>query len=566
MSVPGERRRTPDPKWERRRLALALAGSVMAGLGLRLWNLRGQVMGGDELHLVRSLLARKLPEILTTYPPADTSIPITALFRLLFEAGFRLSEIDFRLPPLLCGCLALVVLPWTFRNKLDRPAVLMYAWLGAISPSLVLYSRIARSYLPMVLCSFGAVMAFEAWWRTRAWKYGFLYIGLGALAAWIHLGAAPIVAAPFLFAVGDLLTRRGERWERLRDLTVVGVGLMLALAAFLLPAHESLVRLIALKHRDQGVPLRTVWNVLRLEAGTPSYTVAILFWAAALAGLVLLVRDRPRLGLFTATVAAGQVVGILLLSPLGVGSPLILNRYLLPVLPFVLLWVAYGLGRLWNRKASGCSGWAAQRYAVRILVLLLFWTGPFLGRGFRDSSFMHHNDFVGFYAPRANLPDEVVPEIYRRLPRGPVVEHPWPTVWEFGRAFYIYQRLHDRRVIVSSNELPSHPRIRFRNALTPDPRALLASPARTLIVHVRLPWEEDRVLTPGRRPWRMGPGRRRMYRRNGERLANRLTREWGPPDYADGSVRVWDLERVRRGEVSPDVADAAAVPTESRRR
>lgn len=545
MSTPGETKRAPDPRRQRFFLVLSLAGSVMAGLGLRLWNLRNQVMGGDELHLVRSILARSLPEILTTYPPVDTSIPITALYRLLLEWGFHLSEIDFRLPSLLCGCLALMALPWAFAHRLERPVVLMYAWLGAISPGLVLYSRIARSYLPMVLCGFGAVMAFEAWWRTRAWKWAVLYIGLGALAVWIHLGAAPFVTAPFLFAAGDWIVRREERWKRLRDLMIVGVGLTLAFAAFLLPARESLLRLIALKHREQRIPAHAIWNVLRLEAGTPSATIAILFWIAALAGLILLVRDHPRLGAFTATVAAGHIAGIRLLSPLGVSSPLILNRYLLPVLPFILLWVANGLGRLWNRKAAGCAGWAAQRYAVRIFILFLFWTGPFLSPGFRDSSFMHHNDFVGFWAPRATLPDRLVPEVYRHLPRGPVVEYPWPSAWELGRVFYIHQRIHDRRVMVASTEFPRHPQIRFRNAVSPDPQAVLASPARTLVVHVRLPWEEDRVQTPGRRPWRMGPGRRRAYRRAGERLAKRLTQEWGPPDAGDDSVRVWDLERVR---------------------
>jgi hypothetical protein len=165
---------------------------------------------------------------------------------------------------------------------------------------------------------------------------------------------------------------------------------------------------------------------------------------------------------------------------------------------------------------------------------------------------MHHNDFVGFWAPRATLPDRLVPEVYRHLPRGPVVEHPFPAIWEFGRIFYIYQRIHDRRVIVASTEIPRHPQIRFRSAVPPDPQAILASPARTLIVHVRLPWEEDRVQTPGRRPWRMGPGRRRAYRRAGERLAKRLNQEWGPPDAGDGSVRVWDLERVRKGQQGPE--------------
>jgi len=536
-----------DPR-ESRFLWFPLIGSVFAGLGLRLWNLLGQILGGDELHAVRAAAAHTVPEILTTYSLTDHSLPLTALYRWLLEHGVSLSELAFRMPSILCGALALVVFPYFFAGRVPRPAVLLYAWLGAIAPDLVLYSRIARSYLPMVLCGFVAVMAFEAWWRTRPWKWGGLYVLCAALAVWIHLGAAPFVASPFLFAAGDLVTRRGERWGRVRDLAVVGLALALACAAFLLPARDSLARLVVKKSVEQSVPLGTAWDLLRLQAGTPSYTVTILFWIGALAGLVLLLRDRPRLGAFMLTVSAGHLLGLLILSPQGLGHPLVLNRYLLPLLPFVLLWEAHGLGRLWTRKAAGCTGFVAQRYATRLFLLLLFWTGPFLAPGYRDGSFMHHNDFVDFVHPRATLPETLVPAVYRGLPRGPVLEAPWPTVWDHGRVFYIYQRIHRQRVMVSAPfDLPRQRGIDFRNEVPPEPAAILASPARTLVVHLRLPWEEDRVQLPGGPPSRrMRPILRQAYRRAGERLAAQLVAAWGLPDRADGFVRVWDLERVRR--------------------
>lgn len=534
-----------DPR-ERRFLWLALIGSIFAGLGLRVWNLRGQILGGDELHGVRAAATRTVPEILTTYGLADYSLPLTALFRWLLDHGVPLSELVFRLPSLLCGALALAVFPYIVAGRVPRPAVLLFAWLGAIAPLLVLYSRIARSYLPMVLCGFVAVMAFEAWWRNRSWKAGGSYVLFGALAVWLHLGAAPFVAAPFLFAAGDLFTRGGERWERVRGLAVLGTAFALACSTFLLPARASLERLVANKHVTQTIAPATVWDVLRLQAGTPSYTVAILFWIVALAGLVLLVRDRPRFGAFTLTVSAGHLLGMLILSPKGMGHPLILNRYLLPILPFILLWEAYGLGRLWTRKAGGCTGFVAQRYATRLFLLLLFWTGPFLAPGYRDGSFMHHNDFVDFTHPRATLPDDLVPAFYRDLRRGPVLEFPWPTVWSQERVFYIYQRIHERRVMVSAPfDLPRRPGIGFRNEVPPDPAAILASPARTLVVHLRLPAEEDRVQTPGRPVRRMRRNLRQDYRRAADRLAARLVKEWGPPDTTEGFVRVWDLERVR---------------------
>src|SRR5687768_286687 len=93
----------PDPEddqRQRRFLWLSLLGSISAGLGLRIWNLRGQVLGGDELHAVRAAVARTVPEILTTYSLTDHSLPLTALFRWLLDHGFTLSEWTLRLPSL----------------------------------------------------------------------------------------------------------------------------------------------------------------------------------------------------------------------------------------------------------------------------------------------------------------------------------------------------------------------------------------------------------------------------------------------------------------------------------
>jgi hypothetical protein len=526
-----------------------MVGFVLAGAGLRLWNLRDQVMGGDELHAVRAVAERSAARIITQYSLVDYSLPITAFHRLLLDWGVSLSEMDFRLPAILCGLLAMIVLPRAFSGRVERFQVELYGWLVAFSPLFVLYSRIARSYMPMVLLSFVAVMAFERWWNggsPRARTAGIAYVVFGALAVWVHLGAGPIVASPFLFALGDLIRTRA--WRRLRELVAIGLAIVAAMALYLVPAGPSLLRLVGNKHRDLDIPWRTAGNVLRMEAGTRSWTLAGLFWAVALAGLVLLLRRNPRLGLFTLTVTLVHLAGMLLLSPLGLNLPIVLNRYLLPVLPFVLLWVAVALGRTWI-PGSGLLGMGLQRSASRFFILFLFWTGPFLTPGYRASSFMHHNDFVGFYHPLSAIPDEVVPAIYSKLPDGPVAEVPWSTVWEQNRTFYIYQRKHGQRVIVSAPfDVPRQPGFDFRNEVEPEPAAFLASPARTLIVHLRIPWEEDRVVIPGRAITRpMPPGLRRVYRRIGEKLAARLDAEWGPADYSDNLVRVWDLDRVRRG-------------------
>ncbi len=538
-----------------------MAGFVLAGAGLRLWNLRDQILGGDELHGIRAMAERSASQLLTRYSLVDYSLPITALQRLLLDWGFSLSEMDFRLPSILFGLLALIVLPRAVSGRVERFQAELFGWLVAFSPLFVLYSRIARSYMPMVVLSFAAVMAFERWWSGGSRKAGAMYVVLGALAIWVHLGAGPIVASPFLFALGDLIrTRAGRTWRRLRELTALGLAIVAAMALYLVPAGRSLLKLVGNKHQEIDIPWRTVAAVLHLEAGTRSTTLMIVFWAAALAGLVVLVRQNPRLGIFTLTVTLGHLAGILVLSPLGLNLPIVLNRYLLPILPFVLLWVAVALGRTWIVWGGGNGlrgslrrpiGTGLQRSAGRLVMLCLFWTGPFWTPGYRDSSFMHHNDFVGFHHPLSTIPAEVVPAIYSQLPDGPVIEAPWSTVWEQNRTFYLYQRVHEQRVMVSAPfDIPRRMGIGFRNEVEPEPAAFLASPARTVVVHLKIPWEEDKVVIPGRpftRP--MPQGLRRAYRRIGEKLAARLHAEWGQADYSDAQVRVWDLERIRRGKV-----------------
>jgi hypothetical protein len=435
---------------------------------------------------------------------------------------------------------------------------------------LVLYSRIARSYMPMLLLGGGAVAAFEAFWRTRRPRWAVAYATLAALAVWFHRGAGPLVAAPLAFATADFL-RPGERGRRLAALAGAGLGFAAGCALFLLPAWESFSSLVAAKRQAQAIPLRTVLDMMLLQAGTASSGVAALFWGLALGGLTLLALRRPRLGLYLAAVAAGQVAGILLLSPVGLAHPWVLDRYLLPVLPVLLLGIAYALAEGgWPSRAAeqetdrgveGARGGARPRgsgpaalrgLAAAAFVVLLLVTGPFADPGFRRSSFMHNDDMAGFYLPRATLPPRDVPELYRRLAAagdgGAVIEYPWLFLWRF-RSFYVYQEIHGRRVLVGTPQrLMRRPEMALANALPAEPAAFCRSGARYLVVHLHVAREEDRVRRPrDKSPPALVRNVRRGLRQSGKRLADELERRWGPPFYADQDVEAWDLARTCPG-------------------
>jgi hypothetical protein len=540
-----------------RSAALWLLPPFVIGAALRLFHLAPQVLDGDEVHAVRAAVAMPLRAILTTYQESDNCIPLSALFRALLSSGVRLSEMGFRAPSILCGLLLLALLPLGAMRRLPRgatPVAVLFAWLLALSPLLVFYSRIARSYLPMTFFALAAAAAFAAWWRTLKPAFGAAYVVLGGLAVWLHLGAAPIVAAPFLFAAGDLAWgKREERGRRLFHLALLASGLALACAAFLFPARESLARLVAEKRQAQSVPWESIADVLRLQAGTAmpaTWTFTALFWMGVLGGLAALLAVDRRLGVYTLTLAGVQLLGIRLLSPLGLANPLILGRYLLPVLPLLLFWAACMLALPWPLLAGlGRGGRRVQGALEAGFFLTLVAHGPLADRALWRSSFMHHNDFLAFYAPRPRLDPEAVPYPYREIARlggkRAVVEYPWSSFAGL-RTPYLYQEVHGRRVVVSGPQrLLFDPALALANVVPPGPEGFCGSGARFLVVHIHVAREEDQIAATeetrlGEREMR--PDLRRTLRLQAEAMAQSLTDLWGDPTWSAPSLRAWDLD------------------------
>jgi hypothetical protein len=507
------------------------------------------VLGDDEVHAVRSALAHPVREILVTYEPADNCIPLSALFRLFLDSGLRLSEPLLRAPGFLAGIALLALLPWAAGRALGRSLpragtiTAVFAWLLALSPPLVLYSRIVRSYMPMVLLGTGAAIAFYAWWRRPRPALGVAYVLLGALAVWFHLGAGPWVASPLLWGAGALLFHREEdplRRARFRGLPLLALGLALGLLAFLLPARASFLDLLREKHQPVAIPISAVRGVLELQAGNAHLPLALLFWGTALAGLALLLRrDRP-LALYTLVLVLGNLAGLLLLSPEGIEQPLVWNRYLLIALPAVLLWVAVALA-------------LQPTVAVAFLALLVL-SGPFADPGFRRSPFVHNDLYMEYCTPRGQLAAAEVPDFYRSLPGpGPLLEYPWMPLWRLNRALGAYQERHGRELVVASHR-PAlwDERLACRNMVPGDPEGFLKSRARYLVVHRDLAREEIRVPRNALRPPdHLAERLEGELAGEAKAMARRLKRQWGPPTYADEWVQVWDLDAFRAPAAGP---------------
>jgi hypothetical protein len=602
--------RGPSAGW---RSCAWIAAPAAAGVILRLWGLPRQILLFDELHAVRGALALPLGRILTTYQMPDYCIPLTALYRLLLDAGARASEMTFRLPVLACGLLLLVVGPLAVRRRLGHPAADAFAWLLALSPALVLYSRIVRPYLPVALLGFAAALACFDWLETGRRRSAAVYAALAAAAVWFHLGAAPLVLAPLAFAAGEAVVRRGTpgggrggdggprrrsvpgpasgnevpgggavgsegagggalggEWPRSwAVLAATAGGLAVLLACFLVPARRSLLLLVAAKHRPMLPPLGDLLHVGRLFAGTTAGALggalAALFWLLAAAGLAAAWRTDRRFAAYGAALVAAQLAGLLVLAPVGLRHPQILGRYLLICLPWVLLWVAVGISAL-ARPANR----PALALALAVLVPCALWLGGPLARPtFLHSSFAHHADFLLFSCEPRTVPAARVPAFYRELGqsaagrRTTLIEFPWDSFAPM-RELYAYEPFHRAAVLVATpEEALDDPRLRLRNLVAPAPEDFVASPARYLVVHRDHDRERERLeihpcagVPPALNlPEPEAPALHLAARQMGRRL----NAEWGAPDYADEAIQVWDLDRQRRHR-PPAAADDPATP------
>jgi hypothetical protein len=536
------------------RRCLWLLPPAAAGAFLRCWNLGSQILLDDELHGVRAALAWELPKILTTFHVADTCIPLAALYRGLALAGVPLTERVLRAPSLAAGLALPLILPLAFRRMAGERGAVVLAWLLAVSPSLLFYARINRPYALVALLAPLAAACFWRWWRGESWRWGGAYVLAGAASSWLHLGALPFVVAPLGFA-GVVL---GCRWFRretgprpedrgVRQVLILALLLALAVAAWLLPAWKSLVRVLGAK--PKGSPdLDSVSDTLLLQAGSAYLPIAGLFWLAALGGLVALWRRGPAAALFTATLVGAQWIAVaLVLRPFASQHPIVLNRYLLVALPVVLLWAATGLGTQISAPAGrlrrSVGGVSAAGFLLVLAAGSPYRTDPRLRLG----PFGASTDAILFLPPPHRLAPAELSPLYRLVLEEPGTEallHAPATPTSAQLGILALSHLHDRDVLLGVvEERLADPRLALRTLVPAEPGALEASGARFVLLDrepERLAHSARRSRRPKARP---APADEALTRAAVE-LEERLRESWGEPYAVDGPLRLWDLARV----------------------
>jgi len=530
----------PDPPPFR-----ALFFPMACGLFFLLWGLDLAILAGDELHLIRALTEASAWELLTTFRSEDHCRPLAALFSYLHSSGVPLDGWTLRLPSLACVAALMVVAPlWVHRRLGPRPALAM-AWLLATSPLIILYGRIVRPYSMILLLVPASLCLFLAWERERRPPHLLAHALLGASAVLFHPVVTPAVLAPGLYALHRAMKHRSWR-PFLRALpapALVGLGI----TAVVWPAWPSLRALVAEKVDSPPPSLETQWHAAQSLLGTPSSALTVILGLLVLLGARSLSVRQPRLAALAFWSSLAQVVGLWILRPSGYEAAIPYGRYLIGLLPGLLLCLALGWCRLtdsWPRWWRVCGGLAS--------ILLLLGVGPLLREPFILGSFAHHKDVVGFFAPPARLSAPLADGylwLNEQADRAPIVEAPALQSWRRNRALYAYQSRHRRAVSLAIPKLVLPTATELPGAVAAETLEDLCRVARYLVLHHDLGAEDEALSVELRSPastLSLRAPENAAMRTNARSLLDLYRRSFGKPAFSDATLSIWDFERLPR--------------------
>jgi hypothetical protein len=526
------------------------AAAILVGTILRLDQILDQIPGDDEWHALHALIGGRYEWILTHFGLSDHSIPLTVYDKLLADT-IGLSEIGMRLPMLLAGILALVMIPRLLMPTIGVKASAVLAWLLAISPLHVYYSRYARPYAPAMLLAVLAVVAFDRWRRERQARWAVFFVLGAAGASWLQPVFLPFALAPFAWVAVRAALRK-EPWGSWRTFGLLGATAAL-FGALLGPPIASDFAGLAVRSGGAGSGIAAPDEVFELLTGANRPLLAFGFGVAILLGLVAL-RKRGSGVLGLLLFASGcQLAAILVVGPAEIRTPITTARYLLPALVPLLAIAALGLEHL---DALLRKEW--RRTPPHVLTLVfgvsLLGFGPLPAIHYHPNDFTNHTVFQYDYAPNfphnfasKNFGLKGIPAFSLRLAKEPsegraIVEAPWFFEWH-RQPFALYQRVHRWPVLVGFvarpgeplplGELPwPDPRFGFRNFVhVSDLRTMLQRRVRFVVFH--------------RNPPRPPDDDRHPSTADALRWIESYREEIGEPFYEDEDLCVFDLDMAR---------------------
>jgi hypothetical protein len=430
---------------ERTPARLVWAAAVLVGTALRAWRLPTQIPVDDEWHALHRVVDSSYPEIALSFGFVDHCIPLTLFYKLVADT-IGLGDVAFRAPSLLAGIALLIVAPWLLRDRLTPWTQAGFAWLLALSPLLIFYSRFARPYALAALLSFLAVERAARIARRPTARDARLYGLAAALAIYVLPPSAPFVLAPVLvWGVAPPIRSARDAVARLRPLAWA-----LALATVLvLPPLLTHPEFVLGKLGVGGYPTLSALGRASAFWLAPWPWLAAIAVAGIAAGAWALAQTAPRLAACAGASVLALALGIFAAAPAYAWLGFVLGRYALPALPFACLALALAPQLVAKRlpgalHAAACVGFGS---------LVLAASG--IPRALAEAPAWFPNRWVAGTEGTPPEPREV-PAFYRSLAeQAPdsltLVEAPWIYgLWN--NALPAYAALHRQRVRIGFTE------------------------------------------------------------------------------------------------------------------
>lgn len=530
-------------------LALAIA-ALAVGSWLRIRGLGSQIVIDDEWHALHKLMRADMLDIITHLDYADYSIPVTVYFRWLQDT-VGITEWNMHAPMLLAGIALIALGPWLARAWAAAPARAAWAVLLALSPLLVYFSRTARPYSLTVLAATIAIVAFERWYRgdRRRGDWGAAYVAATFAGGYLHMTSLAFTLMPFIYF--GLLAYRRDHDGRRRLVRMAAVT-ALPLALVLAPPVINDWFMFTAKAGVDSVTVASSYRTLLMLAGSAHVAVAaVLVFCAIVGGHRWWRRDPVRAG-YVFAVAAGGTLAVVAARPNWVMHPLVLARYLAPVLPLFLLLAAEGVIAVMPRRAV-----LLQAPIVALLAVALWATGPLPAQSYEPNQFTGHlrfqfdyDDAHNPYVQQAVI--EPVPAFYRELAKAPpgsvtLIEAPWSLESHFNPHVW-YQQIHRQNVLIGLTT----PLCGVRNfGEYPETYAglRLANFAHLTAVLRGRDYGAD-FLVMHMKPWSTPPGEKVPWP-DVARCLPKIEAALGPPFFAGDGIVVFALRRDRAGASAP---------------
>lgn len=459
----------------------------LLGTYLRLWHWPSQMMLDDEWHALNFVFNRSFFDVILQQGLGANSIPVNIYAWLVLNTtGW--SEPLLRLPSMLSGIAALVVIPLLTRRIWGNFVACIMAALLAVSPVVIFYSRIMRPYAPVMLLAMSSILLTLAWLKGGK-RRDILFSALcGAFAIYYHLYAAIPVGMPFIVALVATIKPVGQRLRLMLESKTPFTDICIAGSIFAIIDGVLVVIPNLLNpwwsHGIHGVDRanwQTVVTVSSLISGTRNPFLMPIIIALLLGGLVLMVRQSRTIGF---AIVSSFVLFTLIMAKTtqeGAHAGIQVARYGITFLPLAFIAIAVALACLGEYLSEKYI--IFQRKQLLLSVALVAWL-PFLATSPLWTIYSAPNNFTNQSAyqyrydpikwqersPERDLALGVsmaysdIPQFYKqsellKTAKG-VIEYPM-MIGDHFNLYYYYQHFHRLPVVAgfvsNNNYVPVEP-------------------------------------------------------------------------------------------------------------